>query len=239
MISGFTSTLDDISVVIGSHAKRKLPVTLTKQYKGIELTQAVRILDANTNCALMQATNNLRMCAILEGSIRLHSQLFPNPVVAHIEDLNILKGMFTLSSFAYMSSGWMERQHERVQPDTPTYIIMRCRRRTVRACLDNLSVRGMGLLVAKERLHGMEIQGGTNLHMDFQLPEDYKWSGLRGVVVYTKEIDRWLVKLGIRLIPNNQQSRELEQYVAWRKEEILGELNQAFIRAGDIECVYI
>lgn len=238
MLTGIAPTLDDISTVIGSHAKRKLPVKLTKQYKGIELNQPVRILEANKSYAVMQATN-LRMCAALEGNIRLNSQLFPKPVIAHIEDLNVLKGMFTLSSFAYMDSGWKERQHERVQPEKPTYVTLRFRRRMARACLDNLSARGMGLLVDKDRLHGMEMHAGVTIHLDCQMPGNTRWNGLKGMVVYIKEIDRWMVKLGIQLFPGVRQSREIEAYIARRKEEIMGELNQAYIRAGDVECVYI
>jgi hypothetical protein len=149
-------------------------------------------------------------------------------VVAHVKNLNINQGTFVLSGFSYVETDWKERQYERVRPQKPTYITLKCRGKAFRATMENVSVNGMGVLAYKLFERGMKLRPGSNILIDFQLPPDYEFSDLKGKIVYLHRIDKLLVKLGVRLYPKTKETHSMEKYIAHRKQEIMEELDQAF-----------
>jgi hypothetical protein len=204
------------------------------------LQQDVSILEVNPDDATFRTTN-IKMSAALEGDVCLHSQLFPKPVMARLKSLDLRKGMLVLSGFAYIDNEWKKRQHERVRPKYPTYVTLYWKRKAVRECMENISINGMGLLAFKIFERGMGIQPGSNVQLEFQLPPDHKYTGLKGTVIFINTIGRYLTKIGIQLFPTAKEARLLEKYIVPRKQEILEELNQAYwelIKPKGVESLY-
>jgi len=55
------------------------------------------------------------------------------------------------------------------------------------------------------------------------------------------KIGRFSATIGIQLYPNAKEARLLEKYIAYRKQEILAELNQAYwemTRPRGVESLY-
>ncbi len=77
----------------------------------------------------------------------------------------------------------------------------------------------------------MHVRPCTNILLDFQLEPHLAWSALKGRVVSMKSIGNQLTRLGIQIYPNLRESRLLWEYIARREEEILRELNQAYLEA--------
>ena len=75
---------------------------------------------------------------------------------------------------------------------------------------------------------GVKILPGASIHMDFQLAPDQIYTAVEGKVIYLKTLGGSLVKIGIQLYPKIGEARKLEDYFAHRKQEIMGELNQAY-----------
>jgi hypothetical protein len=170
------------------------------------------------------------MCAALEGFVHLHSRLLPRPVVARLKGLNVSKGMFILSDFAYSSAEWKERQHERVRPKDPTYISLRWKGKALRAPLVDISLNGMGILACKTRIDKeVKIQPASSVRLDFQLPPNFKFTAVKGRVVYMHPINQSVAKSGLRLYPKAREVRSLEKYIAQRKDEIMQEIDQAYL----------
>jgi hypothetical protein len=226
-----TSVQDDVLAVLGLLAKQKTSLRLTKPFRGITLTQEVKILDVNQERAVFQVSD-IKIFAALEGQVHLHSQVFSRPVTARLRDLSIGEGRFVLSDFAYIHGDWKERLHERVRPKNPTYISLQCKRKSLRVSLETISVNGMGVLACKVIVRDMKVQPPSNVRLDFKLPPDYNWIDLKGKIVRSHEIGRTLASAGIQLHPNAKQARSLETYIDQRKKEIVEELDQAYFAAS-------
>ncbi|HSF81874.1 MAG TPA: PilZ domain-containing protein [Anaerolineales bacterium] len=217
---------DDALSVIRSLGQQDSALELTKSFRGLVVRQGVTILAVNPDGVTLRVTD-LEMCTALEGDVYLHNQSFPRPVMAHLESMNIHKGEFILSGFTYKDCEWKKRQHERVQPRLPTYVTLRWKGVAVRACLANISANGVGILAYKLIERGIALQPGANIHLDFQLSPDHKYTALKGTITHLNSTGN-LATVGIRLFPKAKEAQQLERYVAHRKQEILEELSLAY-----------
>jgi len=221
---------DDVLTVIRSLSRQNTVLRLTRSFRGLLISQDVYIIDVEPGGATFQASDS-RLCATQEGHVNLHSRLFPKPVVAHMTETNVRQGTFVLSDFAYIETQWKERLSERVHPQKPAHVTLRWRRKAIRASLEDLSVKGMGLLAYKLLEKGAQFQPGSHVLLDLQIPPDYDWAAMRGTVVYVSPVKYSLVRIGIRLHPNSRDAHALEKYVAGRKNEIIEELELAYFDA--------
>ena len=169
------------------------------------------------------------ICAALMGWVHLHSPLFSNPVKAQVKDLSLSRGMFSLSDFSYLEGEWKDRMHERVQPKDPTYVSLRFQRMNIRASMLDLSINGMGLLVGNTEDCDMEFEPNSCVQTDFETTPAHRWTKLGGAIHYQLKVARSIVRLGIRLYPKVEQARQLENYIAKRKTEIMEELDQVYL----------
>jgi hypothetical protein len=240
MLPDYLPAVDDVLSVIRYLGQQNATLELTKSYRGLVLQQDVSILEVTTEDATLRTTN-LEMSAALKGNVYLHSQLFPKPVMARLKSLDLKKGSLVLSGFAYIDNELKKRQHERVRPKHPTYVTLHWKGKAVRECIENISVNGMGILAFKILEKGMRIQPGSKIQLDFHLSPDYKYTGLKGAVIYINSMESYLTTIGIQLFPTARESRLLEKYIAPRKQEIMEELNQAYwelIKPRGVESLY-
>ncbi len=219
--------VDDVLATISYLGQQNIAIKLTKSFRGLVLQQDVRVLEVNPGEAAFWITN-IEMSAALDGEVYLHSQLFPKPVRAQIKSLDIRKGELILSDFAYSDIELDQRQCERVRPKKPTYVTLHWKGKAYRACVDNISVNGMGILAFKIFERGLSIQPGSKVQLEFQLSSDHIDMALKGTIVYINTIDGYLATIGVRLFPTALESRLLKKYIAPRKQEIMDELNQAY-----------
>jgi hypothetical protein len=227
MSSNYPPHADDVLSVIGQLSQSNDTLELTKSYKGIVLQQAVDILEVKPEAAIFRV-NSVEMCTALRGDVYLLNQSFPKPVKAHLKSLDIRHGIIILSDFTFTEIEWGKRQYERFQPKNPYYATLRWKGKTVRAGIENISVNGIGVLANHRFERRMKIQPGASIHLDFQLAPDQIYTAVEGKVIYLKTLGRSLVKIGMQLFPKIGEARKLEDYFAHRKQEILGELNQAY-----------
>jgi hypothetical protein len=240
MVSKISSSFSEINTVINSLASQNPWLKLTKPYRGIILSEDVKIITVNEQRAVFQVFDS-KICAALKGCVHLHSPSLPRTVRARIKDNCISKGMFALSDFAYLDSDWQNRLHERVQPKQPTYGFLKYEDFHFRAPMQNISVNGVGVLVSKTADNETELQPDSVIKLDFRVTPEYGWAALKGRIVYLIEVTKSLLRLGIHLQPDVQQGLKLEKYIINRKKEIMEELDQAFL-AGitpmGAECQY-
>ena len=240
MSPSYLPVSDDVLSIIGYLRQQNAALELTKSFKGVLVQQDVSILEVNPDEASFRVTDT-EMCAALEGDVYLNSQLLPKPVTAQIKSLNLKKGTLVLSGFAYFDIEWKKRRHERVQPKKLTFVNLQWKRKVARACIANISVDGMGLFAYKLLEHGLRLQPGSEVQLNFELPPDRKYSALKGEIIYINPIGSFTAAIGIRLLPKAKQSRLLGEYVALRKQEIMEELNRAYwelSRPRGVESLY-
>jgi hypothetical protein len=224
------SPLDDVLSLLRSLSLENTVMRLTRSFRGLLISQDVYLVGVEPGGATFQASDS-RLCATPEGPVNLHSRLFPRPLAARMTEADVRQGTFVLSDIAYIGTQWTERRSERVTPKSPTHVTLHWRRKAIRASLEDLSVKGMGLLAYKLLERGAHFQPGSHVLLDFELPNDFDWAAMRGVVVYVNQCSSSLVRIGLRLQPNDRDARSLETYLAQRKQEIVDELEQAYFSA--------
>jgi hypothetical protein len=228
--SNYLPDFANVLNLIQSLSRQNTTLRLTRSFKGLLISQDVYIVGTDPGGATFQASDS-RLCATQEGSVNLHSRLFPRPVVARMTEPNVDQGTFLLTDFAYIENQWTERRYERVHPKKPAHATMRWRRKAIRASVEDLSVNGIGLLAYKLLEKGTQFQSGSHVLLDLPLPPDYEWTALRGTVIYVDPVKCSLVRIGLRLHLSSNEASSLEKYVAGRKSEILEELELAYFEA--------
>lgn len=219
--------VNDVLSILRYLGQQNATVELTKSFRGMILQEMVSIPEVTRDQAAFRVSNS-EICAALEGEVCLQNGLFPRPVVAKIKCLNPIKGMLTLYDFAYVNTEWKKRQHERVQPKPATYVTLHWRGKTVRPYVRNVSVDGMGVMAYRMLEKGVQIQPGSTVHLDFELPPDHKFIAVKGTVIYLEKRGSLATAIGMRLFPKIKETRCLEKYVARRKQEIFEELENLF-----------
>ena len=240
MPSDTLPAVEDALSAIRYLGQQNATIQLTKSFRGLVLQEDVKILEVNPDEAAFRFTN-IEMSAALEGNVYLHSQLLPKPVMAQFKSLDIRKGILILSDFAYSDIELKERQDERVRPKRPTYVSLHWKGKTQRACMENISANGMGILAFKIFEKGLRIRPGSSVQLEFHLPPGKQHMLLKGTIIYINPIGAYLTTTGIRLYPTAQEARLIREYIAPRKRDILEELNQSFwelIKPRGIESLY-
>jgi len=226
MLTSYATSFEDPSIVMGNFADPGRSMTLTKQFKGLELSQPVRLLEARPECAVLQATDT-SLVPLLEGSVILRSQAFSTSIVGQVKNMNYVDGIFQLADFSIQD--WKQRQSERVQPRDPTYITLHWRQKEARLCLEDISTIGMGVFVGSDIHRKIQVQPALIVHLDFTLP-DFPFDNLEGRILYHYRVGQGVEKLGLRLFPNSKQRHCLEEYISRRRKEILEEVSQIHLR---------
>jgi hypothetical protein len=213
--------------------KTGAPMMLVKSYKGVELKQPVHLLELSSTQATLQATDSM-FASLMEGPVYLYSQAFTRPIAGRIQGFQSSRGIFYLADFTEID--WLARQSERVQPHELTFIQARCKHKMARLRLDDLSLTGMGVVAAPLVCGQARPALGQVLKLDFTLA-GITFTELKAKVLYQVHLGQWLEKMGLRLMPTVAQRRQLEEYIASRKEEILAEVWQLHMQTRQLHGI--
>jgi len=227
MLSTHPASNETITAVFGALPQNDPSLTLTKHYKGVTLRENIQVLDIKPECTTIRATQR-EFFPCLEGDIHIHSKKFPQSIAGRIHPVDCTQGIFLLSDLAY--THWKDRSFERVQPRDSVYLKLHCNGETYRAFLEDISTHGMGIMGNKSMDPFNELKIGIKVELELCLNENYGFSDLHGGLVYRQKIGLHLVKLGLQLYPTAFQKRSLERYITQRKDEILEEVKQTYLR---------
>jgi hypothetical protein len=228
MLSANPTTTEAITAAFGNLFQRDPSINLTKYYKGITLSEDIQVVEIKPDCATIRASRR-EIFPCLEGKIHLHSQKFPQSFSGRIHPIDYGQGTFLLTDLAY--TDWMDRSIERVRPKDPTYVNLHHNCGTFRAFLKDISIDGMGILGDKAIDPSNQLGVGEKVMLDFQLSEGEPIGNLVGKLVYRQKTCSELVKFGFMLYPDAHQKHTLQQYISRRKDDILEEIYQAYIRS--------
>jgi len=206
-------------------AEKKLPLYLSLPYKGMALPQELQILDIQEGQITIQAPN--QGGNFLAGDfIFLHSQEITQTLVARLVEINLPTGRLRLSEVVYLDTPWKERSDMRVEPKDPIMVDVRSASMTYRACMENLSLNGAGLLAYKAIERGVPLEPQQRVLLDFELPQEHRRIVVGGVIANLHLLGDTLVRIGVHILPSVIKKRWLKRYILWRKNEILEELER-------------
>lgn len=205
-------------------------ITLTRPFKGIHLNQAVEILSVCQGYVVFRACD-MRMFASPETQqVHLRNENLPWPVKARVQKMAVDQCTFILSDFAFQKGEWVERADERVQPKTPAYVWIRNGRRRAIGTLFDIHAHGAALLLREDLAQELRMAPMANADLTFQLQPSFNCKDLKARVMNLEPAAGSLIRVGVELHPNQRQAYQLETYIQRRKEEILSELDKAYLR---------
>ncbi len=197
---------------------------LTTVYKGIPLTQNITRMDIESDCIQFRPPH--QVCGVIPGqNIYIHHEKLPRSVQSSVENIDLVAGVITTSGLKYMDHTWKPRAYERVQPKHPLRTVFSLSHWSVSACVADISVCGVGLLIYRMNHKGLEVEPGMPVQVGLRLPETNTPLILKGTIVRANPIgSSAMISLGIQTYPTEKQARNLKAYVASRQGEILDEL---------------
>jgi hypothetical protein len=234
MLSTQPASNEAITAVFGALPQNDPSLILTKHYKGITLRDKLQVVDIKPECTTVQATQR-EIFPCLEGEIHLHSKTLPQSIAGRIHPIDCTQGTFLLSNLVY--THWKDRSFERVQPKDSVYLKFHHDGEIYRAFLEDISTHGMGIMGNKNMDPFNTLRIGVKVDLEFCLNENCHFSDLHGVMVYRQKVGMHLVKFGIQLYPTSSQKRSLERYITQRKDEILEEVKQTYLRSREPQRV--
>jgi hypothetical protein len=200
------------------------PLIITSDYKGINLTQLVHVLDVQPEQVTFQPPDP-KLCLNFKDRIELFDRDLHDILSAQLLAINMIQGEMVLADFNFTGRHWNERQEDRVQPREPIYVETEHKKTLVRAGLDNLSVGGMSLMIYKETGKPFAFEQDAVVRLHLKLPGVDNLLDLKGKVIHERQTGR-LNLLGLQLKTSLNQEKLIHQYVQQRKAEILIELDQ-------------
>jgi hypothetical protein len=217
-------------------AEKKVPLQLSLPYKGMSLAQELHILDIQEGMVTIQAPNQ-RVDFLAGDFIFLHSHEIAQTMVGRLAKINFRDGEMKLSEVVYLGTPWKERSDTRVEPKDPIMVDVRSGSIAYRACIENLSPNGAGLLAYKVIEKGVPLEPQQRVLLEFELPTDHRNLVIRGVIANLHLIGDTLVRIGIQILPSIFKKRLLQRYVFFRKNEIMEELNRTFLEENQYATV--
>ena len=207
-------------------AERKIPLQLSLPYKGIALPQDLQILDIQEGKITIQAPNH-QINFLIGDFIFLHSQETAQTMAGRLVDINLPAGRLKLSEVVYLDTPWKERSDMRVEPKDPIMVDVCSGSVAYRACIENLSLNGAGLLAYKVIERGVPLEPQQRVLLDFEIPPEHRRLVIRGVIANLHLLGDTLVRIGVHILPSILKKRLLQHYILWRKNEIIEELERS------------
>jgi hypothetical protein len=209
-------------------AGKNVPLQVSLPYKGMAMAQDLHILDIQEGKITLQAPN--QSVNFLAGDfIFLHSQEVGQTMAARLNEINFRAGVIKLSEVVYLGTPWKERSDTRVEPKDPIMVDVRSGSIAYRACIENLSLNGAGLLAYKVIEKGVPLEPQQRVLIDFELPPDHRRLVIRGVIANLHLLGDTLVRIGVHILPSLLKKGVLQRYIVSRRNEILEELDRNYL----------
>lgn len=208
-------------------SRRSVPLKMSFSFRGLQFTQEIALIQVAGSRAWFQAAHN-RLILTLGARVVLHSPALKEMISAQVTNLNLTMGRLELGEMSRLGRAWVEHRYEEVQPRQPIRAVLHTGNFRLPVALEDLSIGGVGLLAYKPAEHGVVLQVGLAVKVEFDLlPVKTRFS-LTGKVANLRAPAAHLTCVGVETYPTPQQARLLGQYIAQRKAEILDELNRVF-----------
>ncbi len=197
---------------------------LTTVYKGIPLTQNISRMEIQPEYVHFRPPHQI--CGVVPGqNIYIHHEKLPRSVASSVENIDLVAGVITTTNLKYVDHPWRARAHERVQPKHPLRTIFSLSHWSVSACVADISLSGVGLLIYRMNQKGIEIEPGVPVQLGLRLPDANAPQIIKGTIVRVNQLgNSAMISLGIQTYPTEKQTRNLKSYISARQSEILEEL---------------
>lgn len=226
-------------IALNSIIDGKTRLTVAGFYRGLPIQQDGQVVKFEQD-ELYVSVKDERVYACTGGQVYLFTGAMLEPIHAALETAVPAGRLLVLKQIEPGWRAWQDRQEERVQPKNPLHIRLRCRRKTFRAVLDNLSVNGAGLLV-EQACEPLLSKAGARVVLTFPPGCGLALKSLLAQTAYCEPVTTSLVRVGLRLLPTRKETAVLGAYFRQRRIEILEELERVCMeqtRPRDVVSLY-
>jgi hypothetical protein len=203
-------------------------VLLSSPYKGLMLTDQVKVLHLGKDFGVFEASNHSVYSGIRDY-VYLHGGSLMHTIRASIDEINPRRSWVTLSRFLPLPSNWRDRRDDRVQPARRIQARINCATHNCVGSVDNLSLSGLGVLIYHMGDRQIKQEIGTKVRVELQMTEENQPLRVDALVRSIHPISPMMVKVGLQIIPTRKVLMQLDHFVQMRKLEIFNELNSDWL----------
>ena len=149
------------------------------------------------------------------------------PLEAHVDCLDLVKGEFSLADFGYAGSKFANRRELRVEPEGNLQVEIASNSHTLNGQIADISVRGMGIRLPIQELTILLVQGKT-VAISLHLP--MKTVRLEGKIRNAVRSQTFL-RLAVEFTGAVPEKINIIRYVMQRRSEIMLEVRQLYEKA--------
>lgn len=222
---------DKIIELIEYIASKKRKLKLIINFRGIPIDIDAGIIRCASNTGNVRLGVHRWQIAPLKTThtIFIESDLFPNLLVAEIEQLDLAKGIVTLQNLRYVIGSMGNRKNMRVQPENPilTELILGYGYR-LKANVADISLNGLAINMAKEDfpqedLFMLQIPVEIRLGLPVPSVKAIHDINVQGRIAYINESQQ-SYRLGLLTFLKEPDLGIVRRYIFDRQTEILNEI---------------
>lgn len=223
------TTLDDDQAVILSTFLEKMKtkdgskVSLTNYHKGLPITYPATVLGVENGNVDLDVNAQQSVAIASDHYTLIRSNLFPDPIVAHIQYVNIKKHIVSLNKLCFVEVLAEKRASVRVNPDPPIRATIHHDNQRIPSELVDISTQGIALIVEDY----LSVETGTEISVMFMLPDPVllKHTMIKlpvTLVGVSGDASPYCYKF--RISPEKHQEQLISRYSFQRQVEIIRDL---------------
>lgn len=214
-------------------ASQKRSLKLISNFRGAPVHVDAGIIRSS------QTTGNVRLgvhhrqiaCLKIADKILIQSDLFPNILIADIDQIELRKAIITLRGLRYVIGSMGNRKNMRVQPESPIHVeIIMGHGYRLQAEIADISLYGLSINLAKEDFPQDDLfilQIPIEIRLGLPVPGKRIIHDIivQGMIAYTNENQR-TYRIGILTFLKEPDLGIVRRYIFDRQTEILHEIQQ-------------
>ena len=167
------TTFDDDQAVIlktiqdKCKSKDGLKVTLTNYYKGLPITYPATILNVDRGIIDMDVSPQQAIASASDHYTLIRSPLFPNPIVAHVQYVNVKKHAISVNKLCFVEVLAEKRGAVRLNLEPPIRATIHHGDEEILGKLVDISTQGLAILVDNY----VTVEAGVEMSVKFMLPD--------------------------------------------------------------------
>ena len=222
---------DKIIGLIEYIASKKRKLKLITNFRGVPIDIDAGIIRSSSITGNVRLGVHRWQIAPLKTAhtIFIESDLFPNLLVAEIEQLDLAKGVVTLRGLRYVIGSMGNRKNIRVQPENPilTELILGYGYR-LKAAVADISLNGLSINLAKDDFPQDDLfmlQIPVEIRLGLPVPEEKAIHDIdvQGVIAYINESQQ-SYRVGLLTFLKEPDLGIVRRYIFDRQTEILNEI---------------
>jgi hypothetical protein len=222
---------DDQAVILKTFldkykAKDSSKVTITNYYNGLPLTYPATILGVERGNIDLDVNPQQAVAIASDHYTLVRSKLFPHPMVAHVQYINIKKHVVSLNKLCFVEVLAEKRAAVRLNLDPPVRATLQYNDQAIIGSLVDISTQGIAVTMDNFVI----LESGAEISVKFMLPDPVL---MKQTLI---KVQATLVDVGgnaspyrykFRISPEKHQEQLISRYSFQRQVEIIRGLKEA------------